>query len=95
VERAVDRRRHGLSIWSVCCGGGDFRWLTCFAIDLWGSQQEGGQMCQPKRLQGMFTPLLEGCSGGSTQYNSATGKATVNTKLNHQGSDVVVFENPK
>lgn len=78
MERAVDRHRCGLSIWSLCCGGGDFCWPTCFAIDLWGSQQGGGQMCQPNYLQDMSTSLLEGCWGGSTQYNSSTRKAPAN-----------------
>lgn len=94
AERAVDRHRRGLSIWSVCCGGWEFRQPTFFAKDLWGSQQEERRLCLPNHLQDISTSLLEGCGGGSTQYNSSTRKATANTEANHWGNEVAVSARP-
>lgn len=62
--------------------------------DLWGSQQEERRLCLPNHLQDISTSLLEGCGGGSTQYNSSTRKATANTEANHWGNEVAVSARP-
>jgi len=78
----------------VCCGGWDFRQPTCFAKDLWCSQEGRRGICPPSHLQDMSASLLEGCRGGSTQYNSSMRKATANPEADHWGNDVAVSACP-